>query len=284
MCGGMVLGWADAMRLGTHSRRSSKLPAILLFIVVGSMAVVGAFFAWKEFRTPSPWRSIGGLGDQKTHRFVEVDPARAKQRSNYDEAAKSICKDRPHNNLCVIAFFLPGDRVPERQPAAAFFKAGGWANYAPLAIYSQNERTGAADFTHWDCDRAGEEGAPLAALCGPGIKDAYAAVQKVAARAGMAEGCNWPKNQDASLTATYIAALANPERRTQFKEAFDRSFAGAQKGADEKGSCIKQRAKFEEEADQARRTLGFPAPPPPPDARQGKGGRKPPPARGERSR
>jgi hypothetical protein len=153
-----------------------------------------------------------------------------------------------------------------------FFKAGGWANYSPLAVFSQNESTGVADYTVWDCARAGDEGAPLHALCGPGIKEAHGAVIKLSARSAMAEHCGWPKHQDAPLTLDYIAALQDPGRRTQFKEAFDKT-ANGQKAPMNRADCAKLRPKFEEEIEQARRTLGIPAPTEPPAA--AKGGRKP---------
>jgi hypothetical protein len=101
------------------------------------------------------WRQAGGL-DGDMIPFVEVSPDKAKDGATYREAIDRLCGP----GRCVqVGFFLAGDSVPPSGPRGDFFRAGGWGNYKPLAVYMGGE------FTKWDCERAGEEAAPPSALC-----------------------------------------------------------------------------------------------------------------------
>lgn len=112
------------------------------------------------------WRPAGQLSDGLRARFVEVDRERAHDRSIYDAAVAALCKGE---RICVIGFFLPGDKMPPSQSSKQFFGSGGWASYAPAAIWWSNKNTGLAHYPTWDCARAGVASAPLEALCGEGV-------------------------------------------------------------------------------------------------------------------
>jgi len=104
----------------------------------------------------SGWRQAGGL-DGDMIPFVEVSPDKAKDGATYREAINRLCGP----GHCVqVGFFLAGDSIPPSGTRGDFFRAGGWGNYKPLAVYMGGE------FTKWDCERAGEVAAPMSALCG----------------------------------------------------------------------------------------------------------------------
>src|SRR4029077_111023 len=123
---------------------------------------------------------IGGFPDGEKTKFVEVNPEHAKDRQVYDDAVRNICREETH---CSVAFFLRGDPAPLNQTSAFFYRslgsgAGGWQNpeYHTLAFWRQNRISGLAEYVSWDCDRAAAENAPLQALCGRGVSEAYGAL------------------------------------------------------------------------------------------------------------
>lgn len=104
------------------------------------------------------WKQVGGLDDSENFKFVEVDKPNAGA-AVYDDAISKLCG----GGGCVqVGFFLVGDSIPPSTSRSAFFRDGGWAKYTPAAVYFTNE------FTKWDCEKAGSEGAPASALCGEG--------------------------------------------------------------------------------------------------------------------
>lgn len=114
-------------------------------------------------RAGTPWRVAGKLLDGLGTKFVVMEPSSAQSRSAYDDAVAALCRDVA---VCTVAFFLPGDRIPETQTAKRFFEAGGFQNYPVLAMWWGNRNTGSMNYTKWDCMRAGRQGAPASALCG----------------------------------------------------------------------------------------------------------------------
>jgi hypothetical protein len=156
--------------------------------------------------TATNWRVIGEFIDGEKTKFVEIKAEHAKDRVEYDNAVNTLCHEI---SFCTIAFFLPGDRVPANQSEKDFFAAGGWNNYPALAFWLGNRASGSFLYTKWDCDRAGADGAPGSALCGPGVSEAFSAVLALSSRAGTAEACGWPKNDDAKLTLGYINNIKN---------------------------------------------------------------------------
>ena len=109
------------------------------------------------------WKVVGQLNDGLKASFVEIDGMKAQDRATYDDAVSTLCRSQ---QICVIGFFVAGDRVPNSQDSRQFFASGGWEPYAPLAIWWSNTTTGKTGFTKWDCKRAGAGGAPPDALCG----------------------------------------------------------------------------------------------------------------------
>jgi len=226
-----------------------------LFLIAVGLAAAIWFIGQQQGGASAPknaqWKVVGGLPDGVKTIYVEMDPQYAKDRREYDAAVEHLCRDR---QICNVAFFLPGDRVPN-QDSRTFFASGGWANYPVLASWWGNRNSGLFEFKSWDCRRAGEEGAPPSALCGEGVAEAYNAVLALAGRAGTGEACGWPKTNDAKLAQTYIANIKNPGRQQVFKEGFDLFYPS--KGPDDRADCKKLRGKIDDAAKVARKTLGF---------------------------
>lgn len=232
---------------------------IVLLVVVGLALFWSILSMNSGVQTPkdAKWKVIGGTHPPGMNiKFVEINPDHATDRRQYDSAVDAVCRDS--NAVAFVAFFLPGDRVPANQSTRQFFDAGGWSNY-PLLAYASCTKSnrGAAEFTEWDCGRAGVDGAPLEALCGPGIKEAFSAILSLAGRAGMAEACGWPKNADEKATLAYIEDIKDVGRQHQFREAFTKMHQSSKKGPDTRSDCSKLRPKIEESAKSARATLRF---------------------------
>ena len=204
----------------------------------------------------SGWRVIGQLtGDGLRAKFVEIAIDKAHDRPTYDNAVMVLCKDV---EICILGFFLHGDRIPETQSAKNFYDRGGWSDYPVLATWWSNRNSGVANFTTWDCERAGIEGAPLEALCGPGVGEAYGALLAVAGRAGMAQACKWPPNDMPAIAAVFIAELVDSRRKEQFQNAYNDLLAAAKRGPDNFDDCKRLRPKVEQAAKQARIVLSSP--------------------------
>jgi hypothetical protein len=115
-----------------------------------------------------------------------------------------------------------------------------------------------AEFSQWDCNRAGIDGAPLSALCGPGVSETYNAVLKVASRTSMATSCGWPKTDDVANFERFLATVANVPRREQYRTAFNETNTG--RGPDDRSNCIRLRERIETDTRQARDRLNIPQP------------------------
>lgn len=198
------------------------------------------------------WRSAGQLSDGLRAKFVEVEREHAHKRSTYDAAVAALCKGE---RICVVGFFLRGDKIPPPQSSKQFFGSGGWASYAPTAVWWSNKNTGLAHYPTWDCLRAGVAAAPLEALCGEGVSQAHEALLAIAARAGMAQACGWPKTQGPSVAAAYIAKVADAKRRAFNQTAYDDMFASSQKGPDDRADCKRLRTKIEDGSKRAENAL-----------------------------
>ena len=229
---------------------------ILLLVLAGLGVVwwIGSTSPADQTQTNANWHVIGGLSDGLKTKFVEMSPQHARNRREYDNAVNTLCRDI---SICTVAFFFPGDRVPADQSAKVFFDRGGWTNYPVVALWWGNRNSGSFEYTKWDCDRAGVEGAPANALCGPGVNDAYSAVLSLAGRAGTAEACGWPKNDDAKLTLAYINNIKEPTRQQEFRKGFERLYQTSKKVPDDRADCSRLRSKIEASAKAARKTLGF---------------------------
>lgn len=198
------------------------------------------------------WRSVGELSDGLKAKFVEISAVKAQDRATYEQAVSKLCRGE---KICVVGFFLPGDRVPPTQPSKQFFASGGWGSYAPAAVWWSNSTTGATGFTKWDCEKACSAGAPLDALCGKGIAQAHSALLALASRAGMGEACKWPKTTASTVAASYIAGAPDESRKTFNRKAYDQMYASAVNGPDNPADCKRLRAKIDDSANQAQRTL-----------------------------
>lgn len=199
------------------------------------------------------WRTVGQISD--SFKFVEIAQGKEKDRATYDNAVNILCKNKGD---CSIAFFMPGDRVPATQNFKQFFNSGQFRDYPLLALWASNLSSGSANFTTWDCERAGAEGAPLDALCGLGIREAYRAILKIAGRTGTAEACLWPTGNGPAVAASYIASISDAGRREQFQRSYDRSYSSSRTGPDNREDCKRLRPKIEEATKLAIKTLTLP--------------------------
>jgi hypothetical protein len=149
--------------------RPGFLIALLAVVVVSAVIVISIMrdrpnvvaLTPPQAPTITNWRVIGALIDGWKTKFVEIKAEHAKERVVYDNAVNTLCREI---SFCNIAFFLPGDRVPANQSAKDFFDAGGWNNYPVVALWLENWASGSFEYTRWDCDRAGADGAPMSAL------------------------------------------------------------------------------------------------------------------------
>jgi hypothetical protein len=195
----------------------------------------------------SGWTLVGSLADAPKYKFVVISADHAKDRATYDSAVNALCR---RNEFCTISFFLPGDRIPKSQDAQTFRTSGGFKAYPTVATWQTN------DFHQWDCERAGKEGAPLGALCGDGIAEAFSAILSLAGRTGMAEFCNWPKNKsDFDLVMNYIEKLDTAERKDQFRTTYFQRYRSGVSGPDNLTDCSKLRTQVEQRAAEARKLL-----------------------------
>ena len=130
---------------------------------------------------------VSQLTDGLEVQFVEVAKEKVQVHSTYDEAIASLYQVR---EICLIGFYQAGDRIPASQGLRDFFINGrGFKDYPTLATWWSNRNSGTADFTHWDCERAGVAGAPLSALCGKGLSASHGAVLTIAWTTAMGKAC-----------------------------------------------------------------------------------------------
>jgi hypothetical protein len=202
----------------------------------------------------SLWKVVGRVPDGLKPLFVELDRTAVTKREVYEEAVRSLC--RP--NLCRVMFFAPSDTTPDASSFEAFVKSGGFG-YRSLAVWSSNA-SGSGDFNSWDCDRAGSDGAPLGALCGAGVREAYGAMLALAGRAGMQKACRWPATDDAKIARDYIARMTDPRRKEQFRNEFEGMYNGGNGRPDDLSKCEDVRKRTEQTVLAARKLLRGTAP------------------------
>ncbi len=207
----------------------------------------------------SDWRVVGGLENDDIFRFIVVTPGMESKRAVYDAAASALCEQPTSPRICVLHFFAKDDPIPPRQPKKQFFATGGFRDYGKmLAVYWRNHNSGVAEYTKWDCKRAGVDGAPLSSLCDPAVQMAYEAALALGGRTGNAQACGWPETEDFSNFLIYLSTVQDPLRREMYRKGFDAMNSG--KGPDHLSDCGKLQTKMEERATVARLALGIPQP------------------------
>lgn len=166
----------------------------------------------------TPWNEVGSL-DGGAIRFVQVDTKYAHDAGVYREAAENACGDR-----CIqVGFFAEGAPIPAATTRREFFAAGGWANYDPIAVYMGS--TG--EFTRWDCDRIGAEGAPGEAMCSGGQGELSLALHALGSRSAYVEACGMPPTSDRDLVAKFAATQGNSRAITdEFEQWYRRGLSG----------------------------------------------------------
>jgi hypothetical protein len=191
------------------------------------------------------WKVVGGLDDGAAYKFVEIEQTSSKDGAVYRDAASKLCGA----GECVqIGFFLPGDQVPPTTSRGTFFSNGGWVGYAPAAVFDGK------DFVTWNCEKAGDDGAPLSALCGDGVSEQYDAVLALAARDGWVKGCGLSEVNGRAVLDRFVAKLP-AERGRQFVEAYEQNLLSSQDGPDTKSDCEALRSRIDLGAREARKTL-----------------------------
>lgn len=92
--------------------------------------------------------------------IVRIHQDAAKERNVYDDAVGTLCEKGPHQPICIIGFYLPGDQTPQ---STRYLK---WENTTPVAVWWSNENSDVASYTIWDCKRGPEKNVPFTADCG----------------------------------------------------------------------------------------------------------------------
>ncbi|WP_044561452.1 hypothetical protein [Azospirillum sp. B4] len=192
---------------------------VYLAVMFFTVLTIGPAAAEDPFgKDPGPgWKVVGRLTDVPTTKFILVNPKHAQDPAVYREAVEAEC-----GLYCELGFFLPGDKIPPNQSGNDFARGGSWSNYPTLAYFGGNKSRGKEGFTNWDCARAGENGAPLGALCGKGVREGHRALLAVADWEGAAPLCGWPANGAGQEIKSYFAGLKNPERRTVFEAEYEK--------------------------------------------------------------
>jgi len=192
---------------------------------------------------------VGSL-DGEFIQFVEIDAASAKDGAVYRDAAAQLC----HPGSCLqVGFFLPGDPAPPSGSRRDFFQAGGWAGYAPAAIFMASS-TGPGDFTKWDCQKAGEADAPSSALCGQGAKAEYDAVLNLATRTGWTQGCGLSATDNDAILEKYLRQVSTA-KGAELRKAYDQMKQESATGPDDRADCARLRPRIEAEGKAARELL-----------------------------
>lgn len=217
-------------------------------VILSTVAAAALSFAATS--QADAWKQVGQISGGLPIAIVEISPSLAQNRSTYDDAVRSLCVGR---RPCSVAFFLPGDRRPSSQTNPEFYRAGGWASYSPVVLWTTD------DYTKWDCQRAGAAAAPPSALCGSSssgvsFREAYSAILSLAGRANTAKACGWPPNDDAAIAQAYIASVTDAAKRRELQEGYNLMMRG--KGPDDLAGCHRLRSKIDAGAQAARTVLG----------------------------
>jgi len=190
------------------------------------------------------WKVVGKISGYYDNILVEIGKGFPRDKSVYIDAKDNICvEEKP----CVIIYILEGDRIPPTQSFSSFVKNGGWRQYRKLASWNIDK------FVEWDCDRAGEERAPLSALCGLGVDEAYGAIGALAGRINVAQYCKWEANpDDEALVESFIQKIVQAPRREQFA-GFVRMLSSSHPNSPD--FCVTGKDRLEKDATEARAFL-----------------------------
>ncbi|MBR1151202.1 hypothetical protein [Bradyrhizobium sp. JYMT SZCCT0428] len=198
---------------------------------------------------PSLWKVVGRVPDKSKPIFVELDQTAVARREIYDEAVRSLCGSAS----CQILFLAPGDPTPPSSSFKAFYDFGGF-NVRHLA-YWYSAQPGSGDFTGWDCERAGANGAPLSALCGDSVREAHKAILTLTIHAGTQKACGWPPNGDEKIVGDYISRMSDKPRQEQFQSIFLQVYNGGNRRPDNLSECDNVRKRNAARLLEARKLL-----------------------------
>jgi hypothetical protein len=164
------------------------------------------------------WEERGGAHNNlQDAYFVMVDKAHMKNRAIYDQAAHAFCPaSKTGWPICQVVFYAPGDLVPPpgTQVSGAMIPEG---YRRVLAIYATSQDGTPAAFGAWDCERAGEAGAPASALCGR-IRAYFDAVSQLSLRASRSVGCGWARyDADIEGVRRFIQQVSDAEQRALYE-------------------------------------------------------------------
>lgn len=232
-----------------------------------------AVFVDRTPAVPPNWSVIGGVEGGTDVRFIRLAEGQERNRAVYDHAAEQLCGQPASPRICYLYYYAASDPAPSTMPRRQFFSRETSSRYPVLATYTRNRNSGLDEYGSWDCERAGTEGAPLAALCGAGVKETYDAILKIAARTSTATACGWPRTDDVAHIGAFLAKIENAARQRQYREAFDRISSG--RGPDNLQDCPRLRNRIEAAAQDARHYLGLPQPTTPRQAAAPRGGASP---------
>lgn len=230
--------------------------------VVVLLAVLGSISGGKA--KSDGWQEVSKTSNNLTDaHFVTVDAAHMRSRSTFDAAAHKLCPTAKSGwPICQVYVYAPGDPTPpDNLEMKGIVMPVDYRRV--LATYSTGQDGSPATWGNWDCQRAGEEGAPASALCGD-LKNKFDSVASLAIRASRAVGCGWPRyDADADGARRYIQEIRNPEQRAMLKEAFDLLYGTGSSRPDNPSDCTRLRPKIEADAVAARRLVGVPPMPTP---------------------
>ena len=192
------------------------------------------------------WKVVGELVDGLKTTFVEISAKYAKSRGEYDRAVNALCANR---QICVVAFYLPGDPEPSTMSSKTFESKGGFETYDPVVLWWENKNTGMREYTQWNCNRAGAEESPASSLCGDRVKEIYGAVLSLGSRAGTSERCGWEKHNDLEKAKAYISGVQKPDFRKTLEDGLMKMYNA---GKDGLTSCVQlKRDVIERKANEA---------------------------------
>jgi hypothetical protein len=214
------------------------IAAVLLVLVIGSKTGI------PDASQPSLWKVVGRVPDKLKPIFVELDQTAVARREIYDEAVRALCG----SGSCKVMFLAAGDPTPPSSSFKAFLDFGGFG-VRHLATWSDGE------FTQWDCERAGVNGAPLGALCGAGVSEAYSAILALSIHAGMRKACEWPLTDDVRIVGDYISRMSDKLRQEQFRNTFVKIYDGGNRRPDNLRECDNVQKRNAAELLEARKLL-----------------------------
>jgi hypothetical protein len=134
-------------------KRSRLIMGVFAFAVV--FLTVYTMSRAPRANADTRWSLSGQMSDGERIQFVTVTNEAAKDRSAYEAAIRELCG----GGKCVVAFFLPGDRLPPSGSNQQWYPQGAWANYPLVAFWDGRQ------YTRWNCERAGSLNAPPEARC-----------------------------------------------------------------------------------------------------------------------